>query len=50
METLGPFKGIYRLILGSYWGYIGIMFYGDYGKEKTLGLFKGICSVVLGLY
>ena len=25
METLGPFKGIYKVILGLYWGYIGIM-------------------------
>ena len=25
MEALGPFKGLYRVILGSYWGYIGIM-------------------------
>ena len=25
METLGPFKRIYRVILGSYWGYIGII-------------------------
>ena len=25
METLGPFKGICRVILGLYWGYIGIM-------------------------
>ena len=25
METLGPFKGIYRVILGLYRGYIGIM-------------------------
>ena len=26
METLGPFKGIYRDYIGAiYWGYIGIM-------------------------
>ena len=25
METLGPFKGRYRVILGLYWSYIGIM-------------------------
>ena len=25
METLGPFKGIYRVILGLYWGNIGII-------------------------
>ena len=25
METLGPFKGIYRAILGLYWGYIGVI-------------------------
>ena len=25
METLGPFKGIHRVILGLYWSYIGIM-------------------------
>ena len=25
METLGPFKGIYRVILGLYRGYIWIM-------------------------
>ena len=24
METLGPFKGIYMVTLGFYWGYIGI--------------------------
>ena len=28
METLGPFKGIYRVILRLYWGY------GDNGKEN----------------
>ena len=25
METLGPFKGIHRVIWGLYWGNIGIM-------------------------
>ena len=25
METLGPFKGIYRVILRLYWGSMGIM-------------------------
>ena len=29
METLGPFKGICRVTLGFYWGYIGLM-------EKTI--------------
>ena len=33
METLGPFKGIYRIILGLYWGYIGIM---EKKKEATI--------------
>ena len=50
METLGPFKGIYRAILGLYWGkiggYIGIM----EKKMETLGPFKGIYRAILGLY
>ena len=25
METLGPFKEIYRVTLGFYWGYIGLV-------------------------
>ena len=29
METLGPFKGIYRVILGLYWG-----LYRDDGNEN----------------
>ena len=29
METLGPFKGIYRAMLGLYWGV-----YRDNGKEN----------------
>ena len=34
METLGPFKGIYRDYIGViYWGYIGIM----EKKMETLG-------------
>ena len=43
METLGPFKGIYRVY---YWGYIGVM----EKKMETLGPFKGIYRVILGLY
>ena len=34
METLGLFKAIYRVILGLYWGYIGIV---EKKMETTIG-------------
>ena len=36
METPGPFKGIYRVILGLYLAYIGVILglYRDDGKEN----------------
>ena len=40
METLGPFKGIYRVILGLYWGYLGAI----------LGSYWGYIGVILGIY
>ena len=38
METLGPFKGICRVILGLYW---------DNGKEN--GNYYSILGVILGI-
>ena len=50
METLGPFKGIYRAILGSYWGHIGVILelFWDNGKENGNGY--NIIEYILGLY
>ena len=41
METLGRFKGIYRILSGLHWGYIGIM-------QKKMEA-AGTIGVVLGL-
>ena len=38
METLGPFKGVYRVLLGSYWGFIGIM---EKQIETSIGVVLG---------